>query len=198
MAEELAVVSSKDMDIQARIMTIRGVQVMQDRDLAALYGVETKALNQAVKRNAERFPEGFMFQLTDAEWLALRSQVVTSNTPSTNVLASLRSQCVTSKRGGQRYRPYVFTEHGVVMLASVLKSEAAVQASLRIVSVFVAMRRALSSMAPLLTRIEAADRREIFWSGASLKDAGRLTFAIAQMGPEVIPGLLASVRKAAK
>jgi len=134
---------------------------MFDRDIAALYGVETKVLNQAVKRNAERFPDGFMFQLSDAEWVDMRSQSVTSNAPSANALTSLRSQIVTSKRGGQRYRPYVFSEHGVVMLASVLKSEAAVQASIRIVSVFVAMRRTLATLAPLMTRIEAAERRQI-------------------------------------
>ena len=87
-------------DIRHRIMTIRGRQVLMDRDLAELYGVSTKALNQAVKRNGKRFPDGFMFQLTKEE------------------LANLRSQIVTSNRGGLRYCPYAFTEHGIVMLAS--------------------------------------------------------------------------------
>lgn len=95
--------------IQQKIYEIRGEKVMLDFDLARLYGVETKVLNQAVKRNIERFPPDFMVQLTISEWNVLRSQFVTSN------------------RGGRRYLPYAFTEHGVTMLASVLKSDTAVK-----------------------------------------------------------------------
>ena len=91
--------------IQQKIFSIRGEQVMLDFDIATLYDVETKVLNQAVKRNLDRFPEDFMFQLTENEW------------------ENLRSQFVTSSWGGRRYLPYAFTEHGVTMLASVLKSE---------------------------------------------------------------------------
>ena len=129
--------------IKSRIYTIRGVQVMLDRDLAVLFGVETKALNQAVKRNPERFPERFMFQTTEQE------------------AADLRSQIVTSSWGGRRYSPFAFTEHGVIMLASVLRSDTAIAVSLRVVEAFVAMRKALASIAPLLNRIDAVERRQI-------------------------------------
>ena len=98
--------------IQSKIQTIRGERVILDIDIAGLYQVETKILNQAVKRNIVRFPEDFMFQLTEKEW------------------ENLRSQFVTSSWGGRRYLPFAFTEHGVTMLASILKSEKAVQMSI--------------------------------------------------------------------
>ena len=123
------------------IFTIRNVQVMLDRDLAELYGVPTRVLNQAVKRNADRFPEGFVFQLTQDEFNGLRSQFVTSNEMNHLPKGVLKSQIVTSKRGGLRYRPYAFTEHGIVMLASLLKSKTASEVSVRIVNTFVAMRK---------------------------------------------------------
>ncbi len=129
--------------IQSRIFTIRGVQVMLDSDLAALYGVGTKALNQGVKRNRKRFPMRFMFQLSEQE------------------SANLKSQIVTSIWGGRRYLPYAFTEQGVAMLASVLKSETAVEVSIRIMDAFVAMRKALASIAPMLARIDSVERRQI-------------------------------------
>ena len=129
--------------IRSRIFTIRSVQVMFASDLAMLYNVPTKRLNEQVKRNIDRFPERYMFQLTHGE------------------LESLRSQFATSKRGGIRYLPYVFTEHGIIMLASVLNSPAAIAASVRITDAFVAMRRALASIAPLLSRIEATERRQL-------------------------------------
>ena len=129
--------------IRSRILTIRGMQVMLASDLALLYNVPTKRLNEQVKRNIDRFPERFMFQLTAED------------------VADLRSQFATSKRGGVRYLPYAFTEHGIIMLASVLNSSTAVAASVRITDAFVAMRRALASIAPLLARIEATDRRQI-------------------------------------
>ena len=106
--------------IERRILTLRGLQVMLDRDLAELYGVSTKALNQAVKRNTQRFPEGFMFRLTKDEFAGLRSRIVTSNSVSIHDTTILRSQSVTSNRGGLRYCPYAFTEHGIVMLSSLL------------------------------------------------------------------------------
>ena len=171
---ELAIqeVSNSDM-IRSRIFTIRGVQVMLDRDLAELYGIATKALNQAVKRNIERFPERYMFQLSKEDIsnmrsqfatgsggeLLLRSQNVTLNINAPN--SNLRSQIVTSRWGGTRYLPYAFTEHGIIMLASVLNSPTAVEASVRITDTFVAMRKALASIAPLLDRIETAERRQI-------------------------------------
>ena len=148
-------------DIQGRIMTIRGRQILLDRDLAELYGVSTKALNQAVKRNVQRFPSGFMFQLTRDELADLRSHNVTSNADSIVGDASLRSQIVTSKRGGLRYCPYAFTEHGVVMLASLLKSTIATEVSVRIVNAFVAMRKFIVANAQVFQRIEAVEKRQI-------------------------------------
>ncbi len=133
--------------VRSRILAIRGVQVLLDRDLAEIYGVTTKALNQAVKRNASRFPEGFAFKLDKDEFSALRSQNVTS------------------KRGGARYLPYVFTEHGVVMLASVLKSPMATEVSVRVVNAFVEMRRFLKENAMLFSRLENVEQRQIATEG---------------------------------
>jgi len=114
--------------IQQRIYEVRGVKVMLDRDLAELYGVETRALNQAVKRNAERFPEDFMFQLTDDEMKIWKSQIVMSN----------------SVRMGLRRNPYAFTELGVAMLSSVLRSDIAIQINIGIMRAFVAMRQMMT------------------------------------------------------
>ena len=131
-------------DIREQILTIRGMQVMLDRDLAALYGVSTKALNQAVKRNAERFPDRFMFRLTDSEM----NELVTNCDRFKRLKHSSVTMCA-------------FTEQGIAMLSAVLRSDVAVQASLRIMDAFVAMRRALVTMAPMLTRLEAIERRQI-------------------------------------
>lgn len=141
--------------IQSRILTIRGVQVMLDRDLAMLYQVETKNLNKAVKRNIERFPDDFMFQLTKEEWDALRFQFATSN----GTDEALKFQNGTSKtgRGGTRYLPYVFTEEGVGQLSAVLKSETAAVVSVRIQRAFVAMRKYISANAGLFQRIESLE-----------------------------------------
>lgn len=114
----------KPSEIPKKIYTIRNEQVMLDSDLALFYGVETKVLNQAVKRNNSRFPNEFMFQLTDAEWDSLRFQNGTSDD------GFLRSQSVTLKKGRgkhRKYLPYVFTEQGVAMLSAVLKSKTAVK-----------------------------------------------------------------------
>ena len=285
--------------IRMMIVPVRGVQVMLDRDLAALYGVEVKYLNRQVKRNIERFPSDFMFRLTKED--CLRCQIGTLN----------------GKRGEHlKYMPYAFTENGIAMLSGVLRSSTAIEINIRIMRAFVAMRRVLANVEPLLSRIESVERRqitdqsknearfdeifakmsegdiplsqifyqnkfwdaksllikfirrakkelividaypgvatldmlakrgrgvkielvthsngelaesdfeafgkqcgkftkticgichdrfiivdqkEIFWTGASLKDAGRLTFAAAKMGAEVIPGILDSIRKA--
>ena len=143
--------------IRSRILTIRGVQVMLDRDLAELYGVPTKRLNEQVKRNIIRFPPNFMFALSDEE-------VKKTFTGGNDVCIRSRSQIATLNKGrghNIKYRPYAFTEHGILMLASVLKSEIAALVSIRITNAFVAMRKALATIAPLLARIEATDRRQI-------------------------------------
>ena len=129
--------------IENKIFIIRGVQVMIDRDIAELYGVETRVLNQAVKRNSERFPEEFMFQLTDKEF------------------ENLISQFVISSWGGTRKLPYVFTEHGVTMLASVLKSETAVKASIQIVKAFVSMRHFVVNNAELFAELKSIRQHQI-------------------------------------
>ena len=146
--------------IRSRILTIRGVQVMLDRDLAALYGVLTKRLNEQVKRNARRFPDNFMFQLTKEELADWRSQIATSNLEQ-------------YAKMGVRNRPYAFTEHGIIMLASVLKSDIAIDASIRITNAFIAMRKALSSIAPLMTRIAETERLQLEEKTARLTDQAR-------------------------
>ncbi|MDX4063860.1 ORF6N domain-containing protein [Aliarcobacter skirrowii] len=145
--------------IQSKIYTIRGVQVMLDEDLAVLYNVETKVFNQAVKRNIERFPEKFRFQLSESEYENLRSQFVTSSLDN-----SLRSQIVTleSQRGKHRkYLPYVFTEQGVSMLSAVLRSQTAIEVSIKIIDTFINMRKFLSQNASLFTRIDSIEKRQI-------------------------------------
>ncbi|MEO6095148.1 MAG: ORF6N domain-containing protein [Fibrobacteria bacterium] len=115
--------------IESRILFLRGHKVLLDSDLADLYRIETKVLNQAVKRNPERFPSDFMFEVNDVEVEILRSQIVTSR----------------SGWGGRRSHPYAFTEHGVAMLASVLKSERAIKVNIAIVRAFVRMREFLAT-----------------------------------------------------
>ena len=141
--------------IQNKIYEIRGQRVMLDRDLAAMYGVETRILNQAVRRNATRFDgDDFMFQLTKDEVMqvASRSQFMTSNIPDNKGLLedsnSLRSQFVTSNngRGGVRYLPYAFTELGVAMLSSVLRSETAISINRKIMRAFVSFHRIAAAL----------------------------------------------------
>ena len=133
---------TKELNIENLIHIIRDKKVMLDFDLAMLYGVETKSLNQAVKRNIERFPEDFMFQLSRKEWNTLSAELSTSQFDEYENVTSLRSQFVTSnKRGGTRYSPYAFTENGVAMLSSVLRSPIAIQINIRIMRVFTEMRQ---------------------------------------------------------
>lgn len=146
--------------IESKIFTIRNVQVMLDKDLAELYGVETKRINEQVKRNIERFPEEFCFQLTKEEVESLRSQIVTLS----SMNETLRSQFATSKkesRGGNRYLPYAFTEQGVAMLASVLKSETAVKVSIQIMNAFVQMRHFLAANGSLFARLDSVEKQQI-------------------------------------
>jgi hypothetical protein len=146
-------------DIQSQIYTIRGVQVMLDENLASLYHVETRVLNQAVKRNKDRFPEQFCFQLTAEEYERLRSQIVILEGD-----AALTSQDVTleSRRGKHRkYLPYAFTEQGVAMLSAVLKSNVAVQMSVQIINAFVTMRRFISSNAHIFQRLDTLEIKQL-------------------------------------
>ncbi|MBP7433857.1 ORF6N domain-containing protein [bacterium] len=131
--------------IKSRIFTIRGMQVMLDSDLAELYGVETKNLNLAVKRNIERFPNTFRFQLAEEEYKVLRLQIETSN----------------EKRGGRRYAPFVFTEQGVAMLSAVLRSETAIKVSIRIMEAFVSMRHFILENEQISKRFEIIEKRQM-------------------------------------
>jgi phage regulator Rha-like protein len=143
-----------ELNIQEKIYEIRGQKVMLDFDLAELYGVETKVFNQAVKRNNNRFPEDFMFRLTSPEWEAMWSQIVTSSVESSPNEAQVldnqseqkdrnRSQFVTGseRHRNKSYLPYAFTEHGVTMLASVLRSEKAVNMGIAVVRAFIALKQ---------------------------------------------------------
>jgi len=127
--------------IETKIFLIRGQKVMLDKDLAELYGVKTKVLIQAVKRNIDRFPDDFMFQLNKEESQLLRSQIVTSN------------------RGGRRYLPYVFTEYGVSMLSSVLKSKKAIQVNIQIMRTFSKLRQILSTHKELAYKLKELEQK---------------------------------------
>lgn len=214
MTTEIAVL---DNDVKSLILTIRGVQVMLDRDLAMLYGVTTKRLNEQVKRNLARFPDTFRFVLSSEE------------------MDELVANCDRFKMMKHSSVPMcAFTEHGIIMLTSVLKSDVAVEASIRITKTFVAMRKALASVAPVLNRLETVERRQIvvqarneerfdtifkamdggdfpppakvtgafhdrflivddkdlYHFGASLKDLGRKYCAVTKMDAMFIPSIL--------
>lgn len=145
--------------IQRKIYEIRGQRVILDRDLAALYGVETRVLNQAVRRNMDRFPEDFMFQLTLEEWQTMSSQIVTTEDSDKQTDSILKSQIVISSWGGTRKLPFAFTEHGVVMLASLLRSDIAVTMSIQITRAFVAMRQTIATLASTETKIELLNEK---------------------------------------
>ncbi len=127
--------------IERAIFLVRGQKVILDEDLARLYEVKTRSLTQAVQRNLSRFPGDFMFQLTPTEWKNLRSQIVISSW------------------GGRRYLPYAFTEHGVVMLSSVLNSERAIQVNIAVVRAFVRLRQLLTSNAKLARKLAKLERK---------------------------------------
>ena len=137
-------------NIESLIRIVRGQQVMLDSDLAMLYGVETKRLNEQVKRNLNRFPEDFMFQLTQDEAVHLRSQFATSNEKDN----PLRPQFVTSNgRGGNRYLPYAFTRNGIAMLSSVLRSDTAVEVNIRIMRAFTMIPQLVNHNTQIIERI---------------------------------------------
>ena len=140
--DQIMTVQRKIANVEGAIHLIRGQRVMLDSDLAAIYGVTTKRLNEQLRRNRSRFPSDFAFQLTSEEFTNLKSQIATS-----------------SFHGGRRYRPWVFTEHGALMLASVLNSEIAVQASVRVVRAFVRLREMVAANAQLAVKLEELERR---------------------------------------
>jgi hypothetical protein len=143
------------------VFAVRGEKVMFDADLAKLYGVNVRVLNQAVARNRKRFPPDFMFQLTAKEYESLRSQFVISNKDALARVGSMRSQIVTTKtgRGGRRYSPFAFTEQGVAMLSSVLRSMRAVEVNIAIMRTFVQLRRLMDSNRDLARKIDALEKK---------------------------------------
>ena len=142
---EIILTNSHYDDIKSKIFTIRGMQVMIDRDLAELYGVETRTLNQAVRRNVARFPQEFMFQLSKVEFSNWKSQIVTSN----------------KEKMGLRKIPYAFTEHGVAMLASVFSSKRAIQINIYIIKAFIEMKKFLLSNAQIFQRLDAVELKQL-------------------------------------
>ena len=142
--EDLNVAKYEEENIKDLIYNIRGKQVMLDSDVAKLYKYKTKALNLAVKRNSERFPEEFCFQLTENEIESLRFQIETSKD---------EIRIISNKRGGRRYLPYAFTEEGIAMLAGILKSDKAVSMSINIIKAFIEMRNFLMMNGQLFQRL---------------------------------------------
>jgi len=140
MASNQIIKTLNESEIVEKIYFLRGQKVMLDRDLAEMYGVEVKVLNQSVKRNVSRFPDDFMFQLTATEWDNLKSQIVTSSW------------------GGIRKLPYAFTEQGVAMLSSVLRSETAIQVNIQIIRVYTKMKQALLDNKEIWQKIEKIEQ----------------------------------------
>lgn len=144
--KKIKVLLTSKTGIRDKIYIVRNIQVMVDEDLARLYGVETKVLNQALKRNRKRFPKEFCFQLTKREHVNLRSQFVTFN-----------------NKVGRKYLPYVFTEQGVAMLSAVLKSETAVRVSIQIMNAFVQMRKHINAYAQLYEKVRDIEKEQVLF-----------------------------------
>jgi hypothetical protein len=154
------IIKLKEENIISQIYLLRGEKIMLDSDLANLYGVSTRVLNQAIKRNLFRFPADFMFQLTWEEYLSLKSQIVISNAESIDNrdVHDFKSQNATSKRGGRRKLPFVFTEHGAIMIASILNNPVAIEASIFVVRAFVKLRSLLTLHKELESKIKELEK----------------------------------------
>lgn len=165
MAKSTKALVLSDEVIMNKIYIIRGQKVMIDRDLAQLYGVETKQLKRQVRRNIDRFPEDFMFEMTKNEFEEWRSQIGTSNS---------------SDKMGLRYAPYVFTESGVAMLSSVLNSQTAIEVNIRIIRVFSKMREMLSTHKDILLKLEQLEKNMVKQEGSMKKyeDDIRMIFEV--------------------
>jgi hypothetical protein len=151
----------KPENVAQLVFFIRGEKVLLDADLAMLYGVEPRVLNQAVARNRKRFPADFMFQLSAREYDALTSQIVISDKDDARGASALRSHIVISQkgRGGRRYRPYAFTEQGVAMFSSVLRSARAVEVNIAIMRTFLQLRRLMDTNRDLARKIETLEKK---------------------------------------
>ncbi len=192
--------------IEKMIFTIRGVQVMVDSDLATLYGIETRALNQAVKRNIERFPDDFMFQLSMDEAKKVKSQFVTLDNgdnpsrsqnvtlvPTTNSSRSQFATLITARGQNIKYRPYVFTENGIAMLSSVLRSQTAIEVNIRIMRAFTAMRHFLASNAQVFQRLEVIEHHQLELAAHQAKTDHRIeieeVFQLLEAGQQPQQGI---------
>ena len=150
-----------NIDIESLIRIIRGQKVMVDFDLAMLYGVQNKRLNEQVKRNIKRFPEDFMFQLTKEEWNILKSQIATAKQSDNQTNGILKSQIATSSWGGTRKLPYAFTREGIGMLSSVLGSDTAIEMNIRIMRVFTAAHQIMENNALLFQKVLHIERHQL-------------------------------------
>lgn len=153
--------SARPEKIAHLVFLVRGEKVMLDADLAMLYGVETGALNRAVKRNEARFPSDFMFQVTSVEWDNLKCQIGISSSPEGPSNARIQRPGLVNpaSHGGLRVRPHVFTEHGIAMLSSVLRSPRAAEVNIAIMRTFVQLRRLMDSNRDLARRIDTLEKR---------------------------------------
>lgn len=171
--------SNDSINIESLIRIIRGQQVMLDSDLAMLYGVETKRLNEQVKRNLNRFPEDFMFQLTQDEAVRLRLQIATLNDEE----IILKSQIATSSWGGARKLPYAFTRNGIAMLSSVLRSDTAVEVNIRIMRAFTMIPQLVNHNAQIIQRIFNIEQHQI----ETDKKIGIILEKIEEQSPKLLP-----------
>ena len=160
-SEVVAICDHPNFNVESLIRTIRGQKVMLDFDLSMLYGVQNKRLNEQVKRNKERFPDDFMFQLTQEEWSILRSQIATTKQLDNEKNSNLKSQFATSSWGGVRKRPYAFTRNGIAMLSSVLRSETAVDVNIRIMRAFTSIPQIVNNNALMMQRILNVEMHQI-------------------------------------
>jgi hypothetical protein len=183
--------------IERRIYSIRGVRVILDADLAVLYGVSTKRLNEQFRRNRKRFPDDFAFQLTAEEASSLRSQFATASLAPSSIRSQiatssgkspiLRSQIATSSsHGGRRYRPWAFTEHGALQAANILNSANAVHMSVFVIRAFVKMREQLATNAAILKRLAEIDK-ELLVHDSALRDIYQKLLPLLSPPPDPPP-----------
>ena len=171
--------------IDSLIFTIRGHKVLLDADLARLYGVSTKRFNEAFKRNRQRFPEEFAFQLTAVEFKNLRSQFATSSLQHIELKQEMNnwSQFAISSHGGRRSRPWAFTEHGALMAANILHSDNAVHMSIYVVRAFIKQRELLAANQTILKRLEEIDKT-LLQQDSALRDIYRKLLPLLQPSPD--------------
>ena len=169
--------------LEPLIVAIRGHRVVLDADLARLYGVDTKRFNEAFKRNRDRFPADFAFQLTAEEFAELRSQIATSSSHPPDSLEDNRSQFATGSHGGRRYLPWAFTEHGALMAANILRSERAVQMSVFVVRAFVRLREEVAANTSVLARLAEIERK-LLQHDVALLDIYQRLLPLLQPSPD--------------